>query len=162
MPQCAYVEILGAQEVWRAQKRRKSCSRCSGKQQASNRGDFLNDIQELLNQTNMVWHVKTMHFFPWHNQLHNQQVFKQYHMNHIWEPDIKTCLVRVKPMHSYQRNKFVSWNAKKMPSGQIQFHWHSQLRSQQVFKAYHVSFFQPFVGNRCQDLFNAMCQTNAL
>lgn len=51
---------------------------------------------------------------------------------------------------------------KKMPSGQIQFHWHSQLRSQQVFKAYHVSFFQPFVGNRRQDMFNAMCQTNAL
>ena len=33
-----------------------------------------------------------------------------------------------------------------MPSGQIQFHWHSQLRSQQVFKAYHVSFFSHLWG----------------
>lgn len=55
-----------------------------------------------------------------------------------------------------------SWNAKNMPSGQIQFHWYSQLHNQQVFKAYHMSLFEPRVGNRCQDMFNAMCQTDAL
>ena len=55
---------------------------CLNIQQASNRGDFLNDMKGLFILTNMGWLVKTMHSFPYEmrvkmlsrpSQLYNQK-----------------------------------------------------------------------------------------
>ena len=57
--------------------------------QASNRGDFLNDMKALFILTNMGWLVKTMHSFPYEmrvktlsrpSQLYNQKLFQRYHI----------------------------------------------------------------------------------
>ena len=62
---------------------------CLNIQQASNRGDFLNDMKELFILTNMGWLVKTMHSFPYEmrvktlsrpSQLYNQKLFQRYHI----------------------------------------------------------------------------------
>ena len=62
---------------------------CLNIQQASNRGDFLNDMKELFILTNMGWLVKTMHSFPYEmrvktlsrpSQLYSQKLFQRYHI----------------------------------------------------------------------------------
>ena len=62
---------------------------CLNIQQASNRGDFLNDMKELFILTNMGWLVKTMHSFPYEmrvktlsgpSQLYNPKLFQRYHI----------------------------------------------------------------------------------